>query len=30
MGADSRAQKWISRLPDRWADALLARYLHWG
>ena len=30
MGADSLAQRWISRLPDRWADALLARYLHWG
>ena len=30
MGADSRLQRWIARLPDRWADALIARFLHWG
>jgi NAD(P)-dependent dehydrogenase (short-subunit alcohol dehydrogenase family) len=30
MGADSRMQQWISRLPDRWADALLAKVLRWG
>ena len=30
MGADSRLQRWIARLPDRWADALLARFLRWG
>jgi NAD(P)-dependent dehydrogenase (short-subunit alcohol dehydrogenase family) len=27
MGTDSRAQKWISRLPDRWADAVIAKVL---
>lgn len=30
MGADSTVQRWVSRLPDRWADALLARLLRWG
>lgn len=30
MGADSLAQRVLSRLPDRWTDALLARLLHWG
>ena len=29
-GADSRLQRWIARLPDRWADALLARFLRWN
>lgn len=30
MGADSAMQRWISRLPDRWTDALLAKLLRWG
>ena len=30
MGTDSGAQRWIARLPDRWADALFAKFLHWG
>lgn len=30
MGADSGMQRWISRLPDRWLDALLAKLLRWG
>ena len=30
MGADSQMQRWISRLPDRWADALLKKFLRWG
>jgi NAD(P)-dependent dehydrogenase (short-subunit alcohol dehydrogenase family) len=30
MGRDSGIQKWISRLPDRWADALLAKALGLG
>ena len=30
MGTDAGAQQWISRLPDRWADALFAKFLHWG
>ncbi len=27
MGRDSGIQRWISRLPDRWADALLRKAL---
>jgi NAD(P)-dependent dehydrogenase (short-subunit alcohol dehydrogenase family) len=30
MGTDARVQRWISRLPDRWADRLLAKFFHWG
>ena len=30
MGRHAGIQKWISRLPDRWADALLARALRLG
>lgn len=27
MGGNARAQRWISRLPDRWQDALIAKTL---
>jgi NAD(P)-dependent dehydrogenase (short-subunit alcohol dehydrogenase family) len=30
MGKDSSARKWLSRLPDRWVDALIARVFRWG
>jgi len=30
MGKDSMSRKLISRLPDRWIDALVARSLGWG
>lgn len=30
MGTNARLQQWIARLPDRWADALLAKFLRWG
>jgi hypothetical protein len=30
MGKDSTSRKLISRLPDRWADALVAKALGWG
>ncbi len=30
MGKDSTARKLISRLPDRWIDALVAKSLGWG
>ena len=30
MGKDSTSLKLISRLPDRWADALVAKTLGWG
>jgi NAD(P)-dependent dehydrogenase (short-subunit alcohol dehydrogenase family) len=30
MGKDSSARKWLSRLPDRWVDALVARVFRWG
>jgi NAD(P)-dependent dehydrogenase (short-subunit alcohol dehydrogenase family) len=29
MGKDSTSRKWVSRLPDRWADSLVARLLRW-
>jgi NAD(P)-dependent dehydrogenase (short-subunit alcohol dehydrogenase family) len=30
IGNDATLRKWISRLPDRWVDALVARTLDWG
>jgi hypothetical protein len=30
MGRDSGIQKWIARLPDRWADAVLMKALGLG
>jgi NAD(P)-dependent dehydrogenase (short-subunit alcohol dehydrogenase family) len=30
QGRDSGLQRWISRLPDRWADAVIARFVNWG
>ena len=30
MGKDSTSRKLISRLPDRWADAVVAKALGWG
>ena len=30
MGKGSSSRKFISRLPDRWADALVAKGLRWG
>jgi hypothetical protein len=30
MGKDSTSRKLISRLPDRWIDALVAKSLGWG
>jgi NAD(P)-dependent dehydrogenase (short-subunit alcohol dehydrogenase family) len=30
MGKDSTSRKIISRLPDRWADSLVAKTLGWG
>jgi hypothetical protein len=30
MGKDSTSRKLISRLPDRWLDALVAKSLGWG
>jgi NAD(P)-dependent dehydrogenase (short-subunit alcohol dehydrogenase family) len=30
MGSGATARKWISRLPDRWVDALVARVTGWG
>jgi NAD(P)-dependent dehydrogenase (short-subunit alcohol dehydrogenase family) len=30
MGKDSKSRKLISRLPDRWIDALVAKSLGWG
>ena len=30
QGRDSGLQRWISRLPDRWGDAIIARFLKWG
>jgi hypothetical protein len=30
MGTGVRARRFLSRLPDRWLDAVLARALHWG
>jgi NAD(P)-dependent dehydrogenase (short-subunit alcohol dehydrogenase family) len=30
MGKDSTSRKLIARLPDRWADALVAKTLGWG
>ena len=30
MGQGAAGRKWLSRLPDRWADALVARAMNWG
>lgn len=30
MGTDSASRKLLSRLPDRWIDALVARVFRWG
>jgi hypothetical protein len=30
MGKDSTTRKLVSRLPDRWIDALVAKSLGWG
>jgi hypothetical protein len=30
MGSGAATRKLISRLPDRWADALVAKGLRWG
>ena len=30
MGKDSTSRKVLSKLPDRWIDAIVARIFHWG
>jgi hypothetical protein len=30
MGKDSTSRKILTRLPDRWVDALVAKVFRWG
>jgi NAD(P)-dependent dehydrogenase (short-subunit alcohol dehydrogenase family) len=30
MGAGASSRRWLSRLPDRWVDAVVARVTGWG